>query len=176
MDARALFVNGTVGSGKTTTIEHIGELLAEGEVAHALIDLDWLRNAWPAPLDDAFNNELELANLAAVAKNSRAAGFETLVLAGVIEDPAVTARYVEALGCPLTVVRLDVDLDWVRDRLVTRHEDDPEALDWHHRRVGELHAILEQSRSSEKVVRVAAGESPRQVAVRVLQAAGWMAS
>lgn len=174
MAARGLFVNGTVGAGKTTTVEHIGDLLAEAEVAHALIDLDWLRNAWPAPLDDAFNVELELANLRAVASVYRDAGYDALVLAGVIEDPAVTDRYVEALGCPMTVVRLDVDLDWLRSRLEQRHLDDPVALAWHQNRVGELHAILDANPSKEKVVAVAAGESPRQVAIRVLQAAGWM--
>ena len=172
---RALFVNGTVGSGKTTTIEHIGDLLAEAQVPHALVDLDWLRTAWPAPVDDTFNTAIELTNLASVAANYAAVGCEALVLAGVIEDPAMTSRYAEAVGGALGVVRLDVDLDWLRARLTARHDSDPAARDWHLRRVGELHAILDAARSREQVVRVAAGESPRQVAVRVLQAAGWMA-
>lgn len=172
---RALVVNGTVGSGKTTTIEHVGDLLAEAGRPHALVDLDWLRKGWPPPLDDAFNSELELTNLRAVTAGFHAAGMTDLVLAGVIEDPALLPRYAQALGCAPTVVRLRVDLDWLRDRLAARHADDTEAREWHQRRCGELHAILEQTRSREHVVDVAPGEAPRQVAVRVLQAAGWMA-
>ncbi len=65
--AGALLVNGTVGSGTSTTAEEVGRLLAERGTPHAVVDLDALRRAWPAPPDDPFHGELELANLAAVA-------------------------------------------------------------------------------------------------------------
>lgn len=55
------------------------------EIPYAAIDLDWLRNTWPAPPDDPFNTALELENLAAVAANFRRAGVRFLVLAGVLD-------------------------------------------------------------------------------------------
>ena len=44
-EVRALFLNGTVGAGKTTTADAIGSLLQESATPHAIIDLDWLRHA-----------------------------------------------------------------------------------------------------------------------------------
>jgi adenylylsulfate kinase-like enzyme len=85
---RALFLNGSVGAGKTTTAEAVGRLLGRRSVPHAVIDLDWLRCAWPSPERDPFNHELELRNLTAVAANYRAAGAQLLVLAGVISSSA----------------------------------------------------------------------------------------
>ena len=49
MSATALFLNGTVGVGKTTVALAIGDLLAAARVPHAVIDVDWLRRGWPPP-------------------------------------------------------------------------------------------------------------------------------
>ena len=94
----ALLVTGTVGAGKTTTVQAIGDVLGERGVSHAVIDLDWLRRAWPPPRDDPFQQALELRNLAAVARTYLDAGAVRLVLAGVLEDPADRAGYEEAVG------------------------------------------------------------------------------
>src|SRR5688500_5736343 len=90
--ARALFINGTVGAGKTTTANEIAMLLQHRGIPYAIIDLDSLRNAWPSPPDDRFNLELELQNLAAVVTNFRNAGAEIFILAGVLEIVAVRSR------------------------------------------------------------------------------------
>jgi adenylylsulfate kinase-like enzyme len=39
-------INGTVGVGKTTVAEAVGDLLAGSGVSHAVLDLDWLRQPW----------------------------------------------------------------------------------------------------------------------------------
>lgn len=41
------FLNGSVGVGKTTTAEAVGDLLAERGIPHAVIDLDVLRRVLP---------------------------------------------------------------------------------------------------------------------------------
>jgi Ni2+-binding GTPase involved in maturation of urease and hydrogenase len=41
--ARAVLVTGTVGSGKTTVVDAIGDVLRRRRVPNAVIDLDWLR-------------------------------------------------------------------------------------------------------------------------------------
>jgi adenylylsulfate kinase len=139
----ALLVTGTVGVGKTSVASVVGGLLSEARVPNAVIDLDALRHAWPAPPDDPFNLALELRNLRSVAANYLAAGCERLVLAGVVENVADRERYRSAVGVPLTVARLSADLVEVARRLRGRHLDDESGLDWHLNRSGELDAILD---------------------------------
>ena len=84
---RALLINGTVGSGKTTTADAIGTQLRDRGVPHAVIDLDWLRNAWPAPVGDPFNDLIGLQNLESMITNFRSAGIQRFVLAGCWRAP-----------------------------------------------------------------------------------------
>jgi hypothetical protein len=74
LNRSALLVTGTVSIGKTTVAEHIGNRLTEIGVPHAVINLDRLRHAWPAPEGDRFNMALALGNLASVTANSLEAG------------------------------------------------------------------------------------------------------
>lgn len=168
---RALFLNGTVGAGKTTTAEAIGDLLQQRGTPYAVIDLDWLRNAWPAPNDDPFNMALELQNLAAVAANFRRAGARVLVLAGVIETRADRERYERALDVLLTACRLVVPIPRIRSRITARHPPGAER-DWHLARIGELDSILESAQLDDFVVRVDDDE-PSAVAHEVLRTVGW---
>ena len=57
-----LLLNGTVGVGKTTVAEAIGDRLADAGVPGAVVDIDWLRRCWPAPDGDPFHLELALRN------------------------------------------------------------------------------------------------------------------
>ncbi len=169
---RALFLNGTVGAGKTTTAEAIGSLLQEIVTPHAIIDLDWLRRAWPSPPGDPFHTELELANLTAVTPNVVRAGSERLILAGVMESASDRRRYEQAIGLPLTVCRLVVPLPHLQERLTVRHPPGAER-DWHLARAGQLHAILEAAQVDDVVVQVR-DLPPATVAAEVLRAVGWV--
>jgi len=169
----ALLITGTVGSGKSTTAEAIAALLREDATPYGVIDLDALRNAWPSPHGDPFNEYLMLANLHAVTRNHLAAGAVRIVLAGVLEDPAQRPLYERAAGAPLTVCRLRVNLFAVHARLHQRHHDDRDALDWHLHRSGELDAILDAAGVGDVEVAVTAGQSPSEVARSVIRAVGW---
>lgn len=171
----ALLLNGTVGVGKTTAAEHVGRLLAQQGVPHAVVDLDGLRRAWPAPAGDPFHHALEVANLRDVAANHVRAGARRLVVAGVLEERAARADYERAVAAPLTVVRLRADVAGTEERLLARHrDDDDEARRWHVHRCGELHAVLETAALDDAVVDVD-GLSREDVATAVLRAAGWTA-
>ncbi|MHA7293250.1 hypothetical protein [Arthrobacter sp. HLT1-21] len=149
---QCVFLNGTVGAGKTSVAQATAALLAADGVPHAVIDLDWLRYAWPAPAGDPFNRDLELANLAAMVANFRAAGPEILILAGVIEGSAQRLQYELALGSPLLVIRLDALLAIVRDRLRRRHVASDPALGWYLHRAGELQSILQEADSDDALI------------------------
>ncbi len=166
-----MFINGSVGAGKTSTMEEVGWMLESRGVAHALIDLDWLRHAWPAPEHDRFNSVLELQNLSAVVRNFVGAGAERIVLAGVIEVASARSLYEAAVGVPLTICRLSVPVPNLRARLARRHESGRE-LEWHLQRAGELDDLLRAAQLDDVVVEVE-GEPPPVVADRVLNAVGW---
>ena len=167
----AVFITGTVGSGKTTAAEALGDRLGEMGTPHAVIDLDWLRRSWPTPAQDPFNTALELQNLQAVAANFFRAGASRLVLAGVVESEGMRARYEQALGLPIVVCRLQVDLERVRRRLVRRHRPGRE-LEWHLHRSGELDQILRSAGVGDHVI-TAAARTPEQVADAIASAIGW---
>ncbi|MFI7632908.1 adenylyl-sulfate kinase [Nonomuraea sp. NPDC049400] len=150
--AAALLITGTVGVGKTSVADAVGDVLAGEGIPYAVIDLDWLRRAWPAPPGDPFNSALTMRNLRAVAANFLDAGAERLVLAGVIEHRDERARHEEVLGVPLTVCRIRVPLAETHRRLRGRHVHDPQGLDWHLDRAGELADILDAAKVEDFTV------------------------
>lgn len=168
--ARSLLIAGPVGAGKTTTADAVGDLLEERGVPGAVVDVDALRRAWPAPAGDRFQGALTLRNLQAVARNCREAGAQVVVAAEVIEERSARAAYEQAMGAQLTVVRLVTPRELVRERLRERHRLDPDGLAWHLERYDELTAILDAARVEDEVVEVV-GE-PREVAAAVLAAVG----
>lgn len=173
MDLESVFLNGTVGAGKTTTGEALHWLLADDGISNAVIDLDELRRSWPAPSTDRFNHELELRNLQAVAGNYRDAGVRRFILAGVLEQPTEVDRYRAALGGgKLTVIRLDASIETIHERLRNRHEPNSRQLTWHLHRSVELDGILSEARLETHVV-ATGRRGPNQVAQAVRALIGW---
>nr|WP_245708799.1 AAA family ATPase [Ruania alba] len=162
-------MNGTVGSGKTTTAAAVGAALAAQDLPHAVLDLDEVRRTWPTTADDPFGAAVELAALRALASVYRRHGATVLVLAGVLEERAMRPSYTDAVGGSLHVVRLRVPLEEVQARLRARHaaDGDGAGLDWHLRRAPELHRILEGAGVDDTVIDVA-GRPVADVAAQVL--------
>ncbi|MFE2993248.1 hypothetical protein [Streptomyces sp. NPDC059262] len=172
LEPRALLINGTVGIGKTSVAERVGGLLTDAGVPNAVIDLDWLRQSWPAPVGDRFNTSMMVRNLRSIAGNYLSAGAVRLVLAGVIEDLEGRKLCSDAIGIELSVCRLQVDLPVNHQRLKRRHENEPEALRWHLARAGELAEILEQAAVDDFTVD-ATTRSVVELAAEVIGEAGW---
>ncbi|GAA1284406.1 AAA family ATPase [Brachybacterium alimentarium] len=170
MSTRALLITGAVGVGKTTAADAIGDELAIRGVPGAVMDLDRLRQAWPAPIDDRFQTKLTLANLRSMTRNYRDVGAQVLVAAGVLETREERLAHESAFGCPLTVVRLTVPHEVVRARLHRRHELDPNGLAWHLDRYDELTAILDAAMVAD--TEVPNSGTPSHTARAVLDAAG----
>lgn len=169
----AVFINGTVGVGKTSAGKALSALQADAGQPHAFIDVDTVRRMWPSPVDDRFQHELELENIRDLAANYRKAGARQLILAGVIEDPLEIPRYTTALGVnQLFVCRLTADASVIDERLAIRHVNDPVGLEWHLNRNRELAAILERAAVDDLVVDSTI-LTPTQIAMAIKVAANW---
>ena len=148
-----VFLNGTVGVGKSTVAEAISILETKSGHHHAVIDLDHISRAWPPPEGDRFNHELEMVNLRDIVDNYRRAGVEHFILAGVIEDAREVPRYEAVLqSSGLLICRLEADLDTLTRRLRLRHADNVSEMEWHLGRAGELTAILRAASIDHLVV------------------------
>ncbi|WGW14060.1 AAA family ATPase [Saxibacter everestensis] len=163
-------MNGTVGAGKSTLAD---ALSAAERSLHAVIDLDQIRRLHPATRSDPFSHELELQNLRSLVGNFRRAGARRIVLAGVIENPAEVARYTAALETTgMFICRLVAPSAVLASRLRHRHRDDPDGLQWHLARAGQLAQILEAA-SLDDLVLDSSRLSVIELARVVRLAAGW---
>ncbi|MEQ6899407.1 AAA family ATPase [Microbacterium sp. KR10-403] len=148
--ARATFdtvlINGSVGTGKTTTAEMLGGMVRQRGIPGAVIDVDWLRRSWPSPAGDPFQSTLAMENMQAITANFRRAGARLIVVAHVVESEDELERAAAALAArSMLHVRLTASPDAVLSRLTRRHDDDETALRWHAQRHPELADILDRA-------------------------------
>ncbi len=164
----AIFVNGSYGVGKSSTLDHIGDLLATTGRPFALMDVDWFHRSWPPPDDDPNNQAMEAANMGAFWANYRRAGRRQLVVAGVLADRADHARYERALMLPVRSVRLEAATAVAAGRLENRYRAHRvEALAWHLSRHAELAKRLQSADLDERVFETSTS-APAAVAKRVV--------
>jgi gluconate kinase len=165
----AVFVNGSVGVGKTTVGEAVAEELAARGVAAAFIDVDALRRRRPRRPEDPWQSVLALRNLTAVTSNYRADDVRVVVAAGVAESSDELSRHAAALGPGNTLfVRLVADPTVVAERLRRRHIDDPEGLRWHLARNPELDGVLDTSHLVHDIVLDSGALTPRELTARIV--------
>lgn len=164
-------MTGTIGSGKTAVADEVAVLLHEQGIQHAFIDLDYLCQLYPAPLDDPYREELMLRNLGAVWPNYRTEGVDYLVLARVIEQRDHLSRYKEAIPeADISVVRVLAPAELVQKRL--RHREVGSFFEHLWRRSQELTAVLDAAQVED--FSVSNDERPvREVATEVLNLLGW---
>jgi energy-coupling factor transporter ATP-binding protein EcfA2 len=159
-------ITGPVGSGKTTSMSALAELLAQRGESVAAIDLDSLRALWPEDPDDPFHMRLGLRNLRAIWPHFAERGARWLLLADIVEHPDQRSAYEAAIPGPLMVIlRLDVPLERVHERL--RRRESGESLAWHLHRSGELHRMMTERGVGDIIVAVD-DHDPAQVATLML--------
>ena len=130
--AEGVLLTGVYGAGKSSVAEEIAYLLEQRGEPYALLDLDYLSWAGTGTDDRAAEFGLMLQNLTAVAGNYRRAGIRLFVLAYFVRSAGEVLGVREALGLPLRVVRLTVQLPDIERRLASdvtsgRREDLREA-------------------------------------------------
>jgi hypothetical protein len=134
-DADAVLVVGIYGTGKTSVVEEIADILEDRGVRYAAIDLDWLGWFDPGFGDHSAGAPVMLKNVDAVVGNYYETGIRRFALAGAMESSADLDDLRGVLGMPMTVVRLTLPLDEIERRLSTsltagRHDDLQVARKW----------------------------------------------
>jgi hypothetical protein len=126
--AEAVLVTGVYGAGKSTVVADIGKLLTDRGERYGLLDVDWL--GWfDAGRDPASHRRVVMSNITTVCEAYLAEGVRRLALAWSIRDRSQLDEVRQAVSVPMRVVRLDVDAELMRRRLLAdpteeRQEDD----------------------------------------------------
>ena len=167
-----LVSSGSMGSGKATVLSEASDLLAQADIAHAAIDLDWLSVMYPQ--HDRHGARLMFANLAAIWPVYAAAGAERLLVARVVEERSELEQYREAvLGAEVIVCRLTASLETMQERLRIREPGMFQAKGI--TRSAELASILQRSQAEEFTVDNDSERQITEVARELLAGAGWLA-
>jgi hypothetical protein len=120
--------------------------------------------------EDPFHAQLGIANLTAIWPNLAERGVHYFLLTDAVEHPDQGGDYQRAVpGARVTIVRLEVPLDIVHDRL--RGRESSESLEWHPHGSGELQRLMTDRGVGDVVIRLGA-ESPRELAVLIADALG----
>jgi energy-coupling factor transporter ATP-binding protein EcfA2 len=113
----AVLITGVYGSGKSSVAQEMAYLLEKQGVPYALLDLDFLGWADTGGGGRPVWFGVMLRNLAALVGNYLEIGVRFFVLAGAIRDLAELEALEAKLSMPLRVVRLNVPLQKIEDRL-----------------------------------------------------------
>lgn len=162
----ALVITGPVGAGKSTTLSAISLVLERSGIQHAVVDMDYLRWILPSPPGDAFAARIGYQNLAAIWPNLRSIPLEWVLLGDVVESRSQIAEYTSAMpGTEVTVVRLDVPMPLIMERLRGRETDD--TIEWFSNRAPELQEIMEREKVADVVIDVG-HRSPEDIAAEIV--------
>jgi energy-coupling factor transporter ATP-binding protein EcfA2 len=159
----AILVTGPVGSGKTTVLYALDELLAERPEPYAVVDLDWL--SWVRPAADTITVRDALReNLAALRETYRRAGVGRFVLSRAVATREEVDEIAEALtGAEILVVRLVVPRATLEARLSARDSG---------AQLAEHLAMLDEAPAFE-AHEIDADRPAADVAAEILRRAGW---
>jgi hypothetical protein len=169
LEPSAVLVTGVYGSGKSTVVADIGALLQSRGEAFGLLDVDWL--GWfDVPGQPQLNQKVTLSHVRLLCSTYVDLGVKRLALAWSIRDSAHLQMTREAVGLPMTVVRLAVDEATVRARLGSDPTEE--------RRIDDLRVGLEWLSRNQGVGLEdlqASGTSPvREISTEICRHLGWL--
>jgi adenylylsulfate kinase-like enzyme len=121
---RLIVITGPPGVGKSTTAIALSDLLAQREIAHALIDMDHVRWNIPAPEGDPRNVQLGLKHLGWLAGSYREAGVSLLIVVDVVPTENPHGMFESAIPDSVaSIVRLRLPLDVIHERIKVREPE-----------------------------------------------------
>lgn len=174
-DAEALLIGGRAGAGKSTIGWEVSAQLCAVNVAHAIIEGDFLGQIHPAPADDPDRMTITEHNLNAVWANYAQLGCRRLIFTRTVcVLPEYAAVFERALGPGVRIVRvlLTATNETVTERLTARELGS--RLDRELRTSAEKSALLD-ARAAAETIRVATDGRPVvEIAREVARASGWL--
>lgn len=149
----AFVITGPVGSGKTSVMAALTELLEKHNKPSAGIDMDHLRWFFPKQPGDPFGGNVGRQNLGFIAANYRTLGIPVLAIADVIENEEGRQRMIETLpDFDLQVIRLRVPMELIERRL--RERESHETIQWYLNRAPELERIMDAQNVGDVIIEV----------------------
>jgi len=107
---------GAPGAGKSAVLEALSDQLVVDDIAHAMVETEWLTATHP-PLDDA----RWCAHVRATCGLHREQGQSLLLVAATVESGADLSSLLDAVGADEhVVVRLEADPETLRQRIIDR--------------------------------------------------------
>jgi hypothetical protein len=171
MVGEVVFIGGPSGVGKTSVGFEMHAQLSAGDVAHCVIDGDFLDMAHPPP----WEHELAERNLAAMWGNYRALGYTRLIYTNTVcVLPNVMDALLGAMGGDLAVVAvlLTCTEATTRERLGQREQGS--ALDRHLESAAQM-AVSLAAKSPSAVHRVPTdARSVCAISEEILRLSGWL--
>lgn len=115
-------VTGTIGAGKSTIAALMSEILHERGVRHALVEVDWLGEVYPAPdPSDPYSNDLAMKMLSTIWPQYLEAGITRAIVTMTLENQQELDDLAAAMGQPpVTVVRLLASPETRKERIAAR--------------------------------------------------------
>lgn len=163
----AVIVTGPVGSGKTTVMATLTEILEEHNKSCAGIDMDHLRWFFPKLPGHPYGGQVGRKNLAFLAANYRSVGVNVLAIADLIPGMEDQKKLVKALpDFNVHVIRLSVPMELVERRL--RERESLERLPWYLDRAPKMERMMDARNLGDIVIDV--GErTARDVATEIAE-------
>jgi predicted kinase len=175
MDAEVLLLGGRAGVGKSTVAWEVSLVLRRAEVAHAVLEGDFLGQVHPAPEGDPNRSGIAERNLAAMWGNFAELGYRRLVYTNTVSVlPAEAGMFERAIGDGARFVRvlLTASDSTVRQRLAGREVGSGLEAEFAN---SQRKARVLDERAGADVVRVATdGRTVTQIAQDVAAATGWV--
>ena len=170
-----LLLTGPVGVGKSTVAREASRLLAEANIAHALVDLPGIGSCWPRPADDPWNERLIHRNLACMWANFQRSGAERLLLCRVLEARSLLRHIRQAVpGADFSVVGLRAPLPILHARIAAREAGrDASQIDWYRNAAAVLVDRLENALVEDHCIDNV-DRPVDEVAAEALRLVGWL--
>lgn len=163
----AIVITGPVGSGKTTVMASLTEILEEQNVSCAGIDMDHLRWFFPKLPGHPYGGQVGRKNLAFLAANYRSVGVEVLCIADLIPGKEDRQKLVDTLpDFTVHVIRLSVPMELVEKRL--RERETLERLPWYLDRAPKMERMMDARNVGDIVIDVGERDA-RDVATEIAE-------